>query len=116
VFIAFFYICAYVNNYVSHINIPLIVTQTVTDITLLWDRCNFQVIVHTGHEFVMCLQGLLEYTVEGKKYILGQGDSLLFAARLRHCWRNPGNTVSKVIIVLCGFEEFESPAEYHVSA
>lgn len=74
-----------------------------------------QVIVHTGHEFIICLQGLLEYTVEGTKYILGQGDSLLFAARLRHCWKNPGNTVTKAIIVLCGFEEFESPAEFHVS-
>jgi transcriptional regulator with XRE-family HTH domain len=74
-----------------------------------------QVIVHTGHEFVMCLQGLLEYTVEGKKHILGQGDCLLFAARLHHCWRNPGNMVTKAIIVLCGFEDFESPVEFHVS-
>jgi len=74
-----------------------------------------QTIVHTGHEFVMCLQGLLEYTVEGKKFILGQGDSLLFAARLHHSWRNPGNTVTKAIVVLSGFEEFESPGGFHVT-
>jgi transcriptional regulator with XRE-family HTH domain len=74
-----------------------------------------QVIVHIGHEFVICLQGLLEYTVEGKKYILGQGDSLLFAARLRHSWRNPGNSLTQAIIVLCGFEEFENPAGFHVT-
>jgi len=75
-----------------------------------------QVIVHTGHEFVLCLEGILEYTVEERKYILGPGDSLLFAARLRHSWRNPGNSVTKVIIVLSGFEEFESPAGFHHTA
>ncbi len=71
------------------------------------------VIVHTGHEFVLCLQGLLEYTVEGRKYILAEGDSLLFAARLRHSWRNPSNSVTIAIIVLCGFEEFEDPGIVH---
>jgi transcriptional regulator with XRE-family HTH domain len=73
------------------------------------------VIVHTGHEFVMCLQGQLEYTVEGKKFIMVPGDSLLFAARLRHSWRNAGNMVTKAIIVLCGFEDFESPAGFHLN-
>jgi transcriptional regulator with XRE-family HTH domain len=74
-----------------------------------------QVIVHTGHEFVMCLQGKLEYTVEGKKFLLGPGDSLLFAARQRHCWQNPGSSLTQALIVLCGFEEFENPGEAHVS-
>jgi quercetin dioxygenase-like cupin family protein len=63
----------------------------------------------------MCLQGQLEYRVEGKTFILEPGDSLLFAARLRHCWRNPGNTVTKAIIVLSGFEEFESPGGFHLT-
>jgi quercetin dioxygenase-like cupin family protein len=71
-------------------------------------------IVHTGHEFVMCLQGDLEYTVEGKKFRLGLGDSLLFAARLRHSWRNPGTSVTQAIFVLSGFEEFEQPGEFHL--
>ena len=74
-----------------------------------------QPIVHTGHEFVMCLQGQLEYRVEGKIYFLSPGDSLLFAARLRHCWRNPGNTQTQVVIVLSGFEEFESPGGFHLT-
>lgn len=73
-----------------------------------------QVIVHTGHEFVLCLQGLLEYTLEGRKYILGEGDSLLFAAHLRHSWRNPSNSITRAIVVLSGFEEFESPAGFHL--
>ena len=70
-------------------------------------------IVHTGHEFVMCLRGKLEYEVEGKLYSLDVGDSLLFAARLAHRWRNPGHTVTNAIVVLSGFEEYEKPGIYH---
>ena len=69
--------------------------------------------VHTGHEFVLCLQGELEYEVEGKKYKLGPGDSLLFAARLQHQWRNPGSVVTNAMFVLSGFEVYESPGEFH---
>jgi transcriptional regulator with XRE-family HTH domain len=74
-----------------------------------------QPIVHTGHEFVLCLQGNLEYRIEGKSYLLESGDSLLFAAHLRHCWRNNGDNLVKAIIVLSGFEEFDSPAGIHLS-
>src|SRR5512144_1481772 len=34
-------------------------------------------IVHTGHEFVYCLRGKLEYLVEDQRYELAPGDSLL---------------------------------------
>ncbi len=70
-------------------------------------------IVHTGSEFVMCLHGKLEYEVEGKFYTLEAGDSLLFAARQTHRWRNPGKTVTHAIIVLSGFEEYEKPGMFH---
>jgi transcriptional regulator with XRE-family HTH domain len=70
-------------------------------------------IVHTGHEFVMCLRGRLEYEVEGKLFNLEAGDCLLFAARLSHRWRNPGNTVTNAIVVLSGFEEYEKPGVFH---
>ena len=70
-------------------------------------------IVHTGSEFVLCLRGKLEYEVEGKYYTLDAGDSLLFAARLSHRWRNPGKTVTNAVIVLSGFEEYEKPGMFH---
>ncbi len=70
-------------------------------------------IVHTGHEFVMCLRGQLEYEVEGKIYRLEPGDSLLFAARLAHRWRNPGPTATNAIFVLSGFEDYEKPGQFH---
>lgn len=74
-----------------------------------------QPIVHTGHEFILCLEGTLEYRVEGQSFFLQAGDSLLFAARLRHCWRNAGNTQAKAVILLSGYEEFEDPGESHLS-
>jgi transcriptional regulator with XRE-family HTH domain len=70
-------------------------------------------IIHTGHEFVLCLSGDLEYEVEGKVYALKPGDSLLFAARLAHRWRNPGDTLTQAIFVLSGFEEYEKPGIFH---
>lgn len=69
--------------------------------------------IHTGHEFVYCLRGQLEYLVEGQTYSLEPGDSLLFAARLSHRWRNPGNTVTNALIVLSGFSEGERPNAFH---
>jgi len=68
-----------------------------------------QSIVHTGHEFVHCLRGKLEYLVQEKRFELGPGDSLLFAAHLRHRWRNPGHTVTNALIVLSGFAEGRTP-------
>ena len=60
---------------------------------------------HTGHEFVFCLRGKLEYQVERQIYELEAGDSLLFAAHLKHRWKNVGGTVVTALIVISGFEE-----------
>ncbi|MFZ5910445.1 MAG: helix-turn-helix domain-containing protein [Chloroflexota bacterium] len=68
---------------------------------------------HGGHEFVFCLRGQLEYTVEKEVYTLSAGDSLLFAAHLNHRWRNPGSTVTNALIVLSGFSEEEQPHVMH---
>lgn len=72
-------------------------------------------LVHSGHEFVICLQGLLEYEVEEQRFTLQPGDSLLFASKLHHRWRNPGKTVANVLFVLSGFALDERPSEYHLS-
>lgn len=72
--------------------------------------------VHTGHEFVFCLRGLLEYQVEKEVFLLESGDSLIFAARLRHKWRNPGNTVVNALIMLADFSESERGLTAHHEA
>jgi transcriptional regulator with XRE-family HTH domain len=69
--------------------------------------------VHSGHEFVFCLRGHLEYLVEGEVYELQAGDGLLFAAQLNHRWRNPGTMVTNALIVLSGFSEGEQPHSMH---
>ena len=73
-------------------------------------------IVHSGHEFVVCLRGQLEYQVEDKIYLLEAGDSLLFQAYLEHRWRNPGPLVTNAIFVLSGFEEAEQDLKHIISA
>ena len=72
--------------------------------------------VHTGHEFVLCLRGELEYQVEEQTYLLEAGDSLLFAAQLKHRWRNPGKKVCNAIFVLAGFGQDERPSEFHITS
>ena len=73
-------------------------------------------LIHSGHEFVLLIEGHLEYEVEGQRFIFEPGDSLLFATRLPHRWRNPSKTPTRVLIVLSGFEQEERPSEYHLTA
>src|SRR5512139_3982188 len=68
-------------------------------------------LIHSGHEFVLLIEGQLEYEVEGQRFNFEPGDSLLFASRLLHRWRNPGKTPSRVLLVLSGFEQDEHPSE-----
>ena len=60
---------------------------------------------HTGHEFVFCLRGKLDYRVEKQNYELGSGDSLLFAAQLKHSWRSSGGNVTTALIVISEHSE-----------
>ena len=64
-----------------------------------------QIMSHSGHELVFCLRGILEYQVEHQMYELSPGDSLLFAAYLKHRWKNPGRTVATALIIVSGFDE-----------
>lgn len=59
-------------------------------------------VTHKGYEFIFCLRGSLEYTVEQSVYRLEDGDSLLFAADMEHRWRNPESAVVNAIIVIMG--------------
>ncbi len=43
-------------------------------------------------EFVVVLDGTLELRIEAETYMLTEGDSLSFAARHAHIWRNPSGT------------------------
>lgn len=71
-------------------------------------------VVHTGHEFVFCIRGQLEYLLEKDAYTLETGDSLLFAAQMKHRWRNPGSTVTNALIILSDFADGEHPGSMHI--
>jgi transcriptional regulator with XRE-family HTH domain len=70
-------------------------------------------IVHSGHEFVFCLRGRLEYFIDKQTFQLEAGDSLLFESKLQHRWRNPGNTVTTALVIISGFAEGEQPNAMH---
>ncbi|MBE0681384.1 MAG: helix-turn-helix domain-containing protein [Anaerolineales bacterium] len=75
--------------------------------------CGPHGMVHSGHEFVFCLRGQLDYFVEKDLFHLDAGDSLLFASKLSHRWRNPGNNVTNALIIISGFAEGEQPHAMH---
>ena len=70
-------------------------------------------IVHTGREFVYCIEGRLAYTIEDRIFVLEPGDSLLFEAFLPHRWQNVGSTPSRSLLALCPADEHDHPTEHH---
>ncbi|MEW5872192.1 MAG: helix-turn-helix domain-containing protein [Chloroflexota bacterium] len=70
-------------------------------------------IVHTGLEFVYCLEGCIGYEVDGQVFKLEAGDSLLFEAHLPHCWHNAGEIPSRSLLMLCPTDEYDRPDERH---
>lgn len=76
--------------------------------------CGPHDIVHSGHEFVFCLRGQLDYFVEKDLFRIEAGDSLLFASKLRHRWRNPSGNVATALIIISGFAEGEQPHVTHL--
>jgi transcriptional regulator with XRE-family HTH domain len=70
-------------------------------------------IVHTGTEFVYCLEGCITYHVDDQPYLLEQGDSLMFEAHLPHRWRNEDATPSRMLLVLCPLDDRDQPTERH---
>jgi transcriptional regulator with XRE-family HTH domain len=70
-------------------------------------------IVHTGREFVFCLEGQLTYIIEDQEFVLNPGDSLLFEAHLPHRWHNEGSLPTRSLLVLCPSDELDRPTERH---
>lgn len=70
-------------------------------------------IVHTGLEFVYCLEGRLSYAIEEQTYLLQPGDSLFFEAHLPHRWGNTEHTPVYSLLVLCPSDQNDQPTERH---
>lgn len=72
-------------------------------------------IVHSGYEFVYCLEGSLGYTIDDQHFRLEPGDSLLFESTLPHRWGNPGNVVLRSLLIVCPHTDSEHATELHFS-
>jgi transcriptional regulator with XRE-family HTH domain len=70
-------------------------------------------IVHTGLEFVYCLEGVMDYDIESHTYRLEVGDSLLFEAHLPHRWHNPAEDPARAIMVLSPSDERDPASRRH---
>lgn len=55
---------------------------------------------HSGEEFVLCLQGAIEYRVGDRLYQVKAGDSLLFKASQTHGFRNPTDERAIALIII----------------
>ncbi len=72
-------------------------------------------VIHSGHEFVYCLQGRVEYVIDGKIYLIEMGDILIFEATLPHLWRNPFDNEARFILVLQTPNASREPIQRHFS-
>jgi transcriptional regulator with XRE-family HTH domain len=72
-------------------------------------------VVHTGHEFVYCVHGRVEYVIDGQSHLLEEGDFLIFEAGAPHYWRNLGETKAEFLIILQTPNESSEPVERHFS-
>ncbi len=72
-----------------------------------------QPVVHAGHEFVYCLQGMVEYDIDGSRHLLQTGDILLFEARLPHHWHNLTSGEAKMLLILETSDEHPEPVRRH---
>jgi transcriptional regulator with XRE-family HTH domain len=74
-----------------------------------------EAIVHTGQEFIYCLEGRLIYWVGQEEYILETGDSLLFQAHIPHRWENRDKSVSRCILIICPSDNHDRSVGQHLN-
>jgi quercetin dioxygenase-like cupin family protein len=70
-------------------------------------------VIHQGHEFVYCVRGQVEYSVDGEKHLLSEGDILLFEAKLPHHWRNPAQEEAELLLILQAGDSSEESVRGH---
>ena len=72
-----------------------------------------ELIVHAGHEFAYCLSGKILYLIDGLRYELESGDSLVFESHLPHRWENLNEGESQMILIIYPAHRREKPGGHH---
>lgn len=70
-------------------------------------------VIHSGHEFVCCLSGTVEYEIDNEIYRLQAGDFLLFEAELPHHWYNPSTEKAELLLILQSSHGSNEPVRRH---
>jgi transcriptional regulator with XRE-family HTH domain len=52
---------------------------------------------HDGEEFGYVLEGSVELTVGGRRFLVMKGDSFCFRSERPHSWRNDGKSVARIL-------------------
>jgi transcriptional regulator with XRE-family HTH domain len=83
-----------------------ILTRTIaggsTDIVLLELKkgASRKRLVHTeAYEYKYIIRGSLKYEIDGKEYLLDEGDSIFFDGRLGHRLSNPGTSNTLMLVI-----------------
>lgn len=73
-----------------------------------------QMMTHSGHELIYCLEGALDYEIDGEHYPLAPGDTLLFHADLPHRWRNGNRRPAVFLLMMVATEDRERSVDQHL--
>jgi len=73
-------------------------------------------IVHTGQEFLYCLEGCIAFYVGENEFILEPGDSLIFEAHIPHRWENRKSSFSRAILVICPADHADRLVSQHLNS
>jgi transcriptional regulator with XRE-family HTH domain len=77
---------------------------------------NPEPIVHTGQEFLYCLEGRMAFFVGEKEFVLEPGDSLIFEAHIPHRWENRNDGHSRAILVICPADHADRLVSQHLKS
>jgi transcriptional regulator with XRE-family HTH domain len=73
-----------------------------------------KMMAHSGHELIYCLEGDLDYEIDGERYQLSPGDALHFRADLPHNWRNSNGHPAVFLMLMTGADNSHEPVEQHL--
>jgi len=59
---------------------------------------------HEGEEFMYILEGAHEFIYDGKKYLMGEGDSAYFDSIIPHSGRSVGRKKAKILAIMYSYK------------
>ncbi|GGC89197.1 DNA-binding protein [Thalassobacillus devorans] len=69
-------------------------------VTLSPNQQDKQKFSHPGEEFYYVLKGMVIFVIEGKEYLLKEGDAIHFPSVQQHQWENPLSEETELLCVL----------------